>query len=136
MELIEQIKIGNTLDYFGENVVVKSIEHQPCGYYIKAGIINGFVYNVAESFKGVRISVDILKEIGFTYNDYYDNYYIKGHDYEYHSIKYIDGKWIYNLDKSDAGCYYCCELEFLHEIENLYYSLNKIKLNKKATTLK
>ncbi len=77
--------------------------------------------------KPIPLTEEWLLKFGFEYNDYYKNYKIKA-DIYYHSVKLDDGVWCYNNDYSDAGCYFISEIEYVHQLQNLYFALTQTEL--------
>lgn len=75
----------------------------------------------------IPLTEEWLLKFGFEYNDYYKNYKIKA-DIYYHSVKLDDGVWCYNNDYSDAGCYFISEIEYVHQLQNLYFALTQTEL--------
>jgi hypothetical protein len=65
-----------------------------------------------------------LIKLGFEYDEHYNNYVIKAKGY-YNSVGYNDedGDWYYNNDRSNAGCYYITSIQYVHQLENLYFAL-------------
>ena len=92
----------------------------------KQGVINPL------NAQPIEITKEWLLKLGFEHNDYYDNYKVKAGEY-YNSVGYNDEycEWYYNNDSSDAGCYYVTSIKYVHELQNLYFSLNKNELKSK-----
>jgi len=78
----------------------------------------------------IEITKEWLLKLGFEYSNFYNNYKIKAAQY-YNSVRYDyeDCEWCYNNDSSDAGCYYVTSIKYVHELQNLYFALNKEELN-------
>jgi hypothetical protein len=98
--------------------------------------VEGYVYqiqgyeiyvNLVEDYTPIPLTNEWLEMLGFEYNKYYQNFRIKAGDY-FNSIKYIDGEWCYNNDQSDAGCYFVTTVQYVHELQNLYFAINKEEL--------
>ena len=80
----------------------------------------------------IELTEDWLLKLGFEHNDYYNNYKVKAGDY-FNSVKWGDeeNEWWYNNDSSDAGCYYVSCIKYVHELQNLYFAINKQELKHK-----
>lgn len=82
-----------------------------------------------ENLTPIELTPEVLVDwCGFKgVNDkYYNNFLFDNSN----SIKFDkdDDCWWYSLDESDASCYRVCKLDYLHELQNLYYVLNKKEL--------
>jgi hypothetical protein len=95
-------------------------------------IDDGFLINVAQEFEPIPITNELLEILGFEYNKYYQNFRIKAGDY-FNSIKYFEGEWCYNNCESDAGCYFVTTVQYVHELQNLYFAINKEELKDEST---
>jgi hypothetical protein len=74
-----------------------------------------------------------LIKLGFEYDEHYNNYVIKAKGY-YNSVGYNDedGDWYYNNDRSNAGCYYITSIQYVHQLENLYFAMTGEELTYKC----
>ena len=120
-----ELRLGNYLQTDkGDIVVVKLIEYN--------GVIVAPINEEDYDYYTLPIPLNeewILK-LGFNECDYkpYDNFIIKCNNGYYNSIKYYEGEWVYNNDKSDASCYTVTCIKYVHELQNLFYALNKTEL--------
>lgn len=79
-------------------------------------------------YQPIPITEEWLIKLGFIQVfGLYNNFKVKAGDY-WNSVKFIDGEWCYNNDDSDAGCYFVTTIEYVHELQNLYYAINKAEL--------
>ncbi len=80
----------------------------------------------------IEITEEWLLKLGFkkTDNQYMDNYIIKTDVSLFNSVGYDEEekKWYYNNDYSDAGCYFVTYIKYVHELQNLYFAINKNEL--------
>ena len=78
--------------------------------------------------KPIPLTSGWLFKLGFVEGSYlYKNYKVKAGDY-WNSIKFYEGEWCYNNDDSDAGCYFLTTIKYVHELQNLYFAINKTEL--------
>jgi hypothetical protein len=75
-------------------------------------------------YQAMEINEEWLIKLGFEYNKRYNNYVIKAKGF-YNSVGYNDEDcdWYYNNDSSNAGCYYITSIQYVHQLENLYFAL-------------
>jgi hypothetical protein len=102
---------------------VEGYEYQIQGYEISV--------NLPEDYTPIPITNKWLERLGFERNKFYQNFRIKAGDY-FNSIKYIDGEWCYNNCQSDAGCYFVTTVQYVHELQNLYFAINKEELKNES----
>jgi hypothetical protein len=102
--------------------------------------VEGYVYqiqgyeiyvNLVEDYTPIPITNKWLERLGFERNKYYQNFRIKAGEY-FNSIKYFEGEWCYNNDQSDAGCYFVTTVQYVHELQNLYFAINKEELKNES----
>jgi len=80
-----------------------------------------------------------LIKFGFTLNKEDNYYFIQNPDGGIHSIKYLEkdeflneeSGWAYFTDDSDAACHRLCIINYIHELQNLYFAINKTELEVK-----
>lgn len=78
--------------------------------------------------KPIPLTEEWLFKLGFVEGSYlYKNYKVKAGDY-WNSVKFYEGEWCYNNDDSDAGCYFLTTIKYVHELQNLYFAINKTEL--------
>ena len=84
-------------------------------------------------YQALEISEEYLIKLGFEYNKRYNNYVIKVKGF-YNSVGYNDEDcdWYYNNDSSNAGCYYITSIQYVHQLENLYFALTGEELTYKC----
>jgi len=89
---------------------------------------DGDFYHLSD-IKFIPLTEEWLLNLGFEYNNNYDNYVIRARDY-YNSVGWNDEdcEWYYNNDSSDAGCYYVTSIKYVHELQNLYFAINQQEL--------
>ena len=79
-------------------------------------------------YKPIPLTEEWLLKLGFVEGSYlYKNYKVKAGDY-WNSVKFYEGEWCYNNDDSDAGCYFLTTIKYVHELQNLYFAINKTEL--------
>ena len=87
-------------------------------------------------YKPIEITEQGLLRFGFTLNKIHNYYFIQNSDGYIHSIKYFekdefldeDSGWAYFIDDSDASCHRLCMINYIHELQNLYFAINKTEL--------
>ena len=84
---------------------------------------------IDDYFQPIEITKEWLLKFGFEYSEFFKNYKVKAGDY-FNSVKWDDeeNEWWYNNDSSDAGCYYVSCIKYVHELQNLYFAINKQEL--------
>jgi hypothetical protein len=120
-----ELRIGNLVKGIGFNV-----------YWTIEGVKDGAIFASGEwrklsAFEPIPLTEEWLEMLGFEYNKFYQNFRIKAGDY-FNSIKYFDGEWCYNNDQSDAGCYFVTTVQYVHELQNLYFAINKEELKNES----
>jgi hypothetical protein len=118
---ITDFRVGNHLMHpiFNEYTRIKAIAFN--GFYI--GTPEGNPIHISE-FKPIKLSEDILINIGFEMiNKSYFEFKVEGKDLVFEYTKDLNGDW-YMMINEDIQTY----MLYLHEFENLYYSLMKKQL--------
>ena len=120
-----ELRIGNLVKGIGFNV-----------YWTIEGVKDGAIFASGEwrklsAFEPIPLTEEWLEMLGFEYNKSYQNFRIKAGDY-FNSIKYIDDEWCYNNCQSDAGCYFVTTVQYVHELQNLYFAINKEELKNES----
>jgi hypothetical protein len=90
-------------------------------------------------YNPIEITEEGLLRFGFTLNKIDNYYFIQNSDGYIHSIKYFekdefldeDSGWAYFIDDSDAACHRLCMINYIHELQNLYFAINKTELEVK-----
>lgn len=88
-------------------------------------------------YKPIEITEQGLLRFGFLFNKEHNYYFIQNPDGGIHSIKYLEkdeflneeSEWAYFIEDSDAFCHRLCMLNYIHELQNLYFAINKTELN-------
>jgi hypothetical protein len=90
-------------------------------------------YDLDDFYQAMELDEVWLIKLGFEYDEHYNNYVIKAKGY-YNSVGYNDedGDWYYNNDRSNAGCYYITSIQYVHQLENLYFALTGKELTYKC----
>ena len=118
---ITDFRIGNHLEHpvFNGYTTIRAIAFN--GFYI--GTPEGNPIHISE-FKPIKLSEDILINIGFEIiNKSYFEFKVEGKDLVFEYTKDLNGDW-YMMVNEDIQTY----MLYLHEFENLYYSLMKKQL--------
>ena len=118
---ITDFRVGNHLMHpiFNGYTRIKAIAFN--GFYI--GTPAGNPVHISE-FKPIKLSEEILINIGFEMiNKSYFEFKVEGKDLVFEYTKDLNGDW-YMMINEDIKTY----MEYLHEFENLYYSLMKKQL--------
>ena len=86
-----------------------------------------------KDIKPIPLTEEWLLNLGFELNKNknYINYIIIVEDY-YHSVEWDkqETKFRYSDDKSNAWCYTIRHIEYLHQLQNLYFALTNKELTK------
>jgi hypothetical protein len=90
-------------------------------------------------YKPIEITEQGLLRFGFLFNKEDNYYFIQNPDGGIHSIKYLEkdkflneeSGWAYFTEDSDASCHRLCMLNYIHELQNLYFAINKTELEVK-----
>ncbi len=110
------LRLGNLVKYKGEIVKVFEIQNK----FIGAKEGNSFPYFLlAERFNPIPITAEFFKERGYGY-DYHHNDITINSDYR---VEFSLSKG-YLID----GYGLIVEIEYIHELQNLYYALTKTEL--------
>ncbi len=80
------------------------------------------------NFEPILLTEEWLLKFGFKLKQ--NSLFTKKLEYIYNSIKYCDDNkiWIYYNDDNDAGCNAIADLNYVHELQNLYFALTKQEL--------
>jgi hypothetical protein len=102
---------------------------------------DGFCIDFAQRNNGnpLPLTEEWLIKFGFTLNKEDNYYFIQNPDGGIHSIKYLEkdeflneeSGWAYFTEDSDASCHRLCMLNYIHELQNLYFAINKTELEVK-----
>jgi hypothetical protein len=122
-----ELRIGNLVyeiinNYNEEVVKITSLSDMFIGWspYRNTGHHN--------HIKPIPLTEEWLFKLGFVEGSkLYNNYKVKAGDY-WNSVKFYEGEWCYNNDYSDAGCYFLTTIKYVHELQNLYFAINKTEL--------
>jgi hypothetical protein len=94
---------------------------------------------IDDYYKALPLTEEWLIKFGFFYNKEDNYYFIQNPDGGIHSIKYLEkdeflkeeSGWAYFTEDSDASCHRLCMLNYIHELQNLYFAINKTELEVK-----
>ena len=83
------------------------------------------------NFEPILLTEEWLVRFGFEKKE--NGLFTKIFEYTYNSLKYIDEykRWIYYNDDNDAGCNAIADLNYVHQLQNLYFALNDEELTMK-----
>lgn len=118
---ITDFRVGNHVLHpiFNDWTTIRAIAFN--GFYI--GTPDGCPVHISQ-FKPIKLSEDTLIKIGFEMiNKSYFEFKVKGKDLVFEYTKDLNDNW-YMMVNEATETY----MEYLHEFENLYYSLVKINL--------
>lgn len=118
-----ELRIENYVFALGEIRQVLGISNRlrpDCGYYE--------FEDISIPIKGIHLepiplTEEWLLKFGFEYSDHYGNYKIKPKNSFYNSVKHHNNQWFYNNDESDAACYGVTTVNYVHELQNLYFAI-------------
>lgn len=122
--LTSDLRLGN-LVYKGELFPVEVVE------VITELSIETDRHNLCDikKFRPIPITEEYLLKLGFEYNELYANYQIKIIDGNINSLTLFgDGEWNYCNDSLNASCHFIKEVKYIHQLQNLYYSLTNTEL--------
>jgi hypothetical protein len=79
-------------------------------------------------YQPLPLTEEWLLRMGFEKKE--NSLFTKKLEYNYNSLKYCEDYkiWIYYNDDNDAACNYIADLNFVHELQNLYFALTKKEL--------
>jgi hypothetical protein len=82
-------------------------------------------------YQPLPLTEEWLLRMGFEKKE--NGLFTKKLEYIYNSIKYCEDYkiWIYYNDDNDAACNSIADLNFVHELQNLYFALTKKELTMK-----
>ena len=110
-----ELRIGNYVNFNnrlqeGQEPVIKScdfavIEKQP------------------DWVEPIPLTEEWLVKLGFSYNPSFNNFIIDADGFD-NSIKFFEGhEWVYSFDESSNGCYHIAWIEYVHQLQNLFFAL-------------
>lgn len=136
----QELRIWNWVDYFGKKVIVNQIKKDNSKYYlwcIKKPHEIASIYQVIDAFEPIPLNEEILLKCGFLRT----KVPMKS-DIEY--IDYRMGQFVlFILPKGIVEVEFCAahntieergylrEIKYLHQLQNLYFSLTGQELNVK-----
>ena len=140
---IGNLLIANNLLYRkeGENKIacVVGIDSEKEYKELKSSIT---IYHIDDEFKDtygqwikhlepIPLTEEWLIKFGFEKKE--NSLFTKKLEYIYNSLKYCEDYkiWIYYNDDNDAACNSIADLNFVHELQNLYFALTKKELTMK-----
>lgn len=115
---VKQLRIGSHISINGERVEVESLQGGDIVGYITPD--NDWFATESWRFEPIPITPELLAELGFQYRDntYWERWFLGGFDIERkEGSSYFD----YNSE---------IRLEYLHELEDLYYLIYGVELIK------
>ena len=82
-------------------------------------------------YQPLPLTEEWLLKFGFEKKE--NSLFTKKLEYIYNSLKYCEDYkiWIYYNDDNDAACNSIADLNFVHELQNLYFALTKKELTMK-----
>jgi hypothetical protein len=119
-----ELRIGN-LVYFPNNEIVE-IYGVSKDIVIKNNGCDFFPISVID-VKPIPLTEQWLLKFGFEVNEFHKNYKIKV-DYYHHSIKFYENEWVYSNDVSDASCHTIASVNYVHQLQNIYFALTNEEL--------
>jgi hypothetical protein len=132
--IVNELRIGNLLDYFGCTTKVYSIKKDN-QYYISAKMFNTDYYNVIDAFKPIKLTEEWLLKFGFyvvSEKENLEKKWIKDYEIKGEIIFSIDYNQTDDIFTFDFGIGYgwnTKSLKFVHELQNLYFVLTGYELN-------
>jgi hypothetical protein len=112
--------------------IVEEIGHRASlGYYVSLNNQHSGVWlehKERDLILGIPLTEEWLLRMGFEKKE--NGLFTKKLEYIYNSIKYCEDYkiWIYYNDDNDAACNSIADLNFVHELQNLYFALTKKEL--------
>ena len=106
------------------------------GNYVDLGGMRN-LYQITDEILGclnlnpIPLTEEWLIKLGFEKKE--NSLFTKKLEYIYNSLKYCEDYkiWIYYNDDNDAACNSIADLNFVHELQNLYFALTKKELTMK-----
>jgi hypothetical protein len=120
-----ELRIGNYVLCRGAFARVTSISEDGIGYVKQSGIGEGKI--PLKLVKPITLTEEWLLKFGFEVNEFHKNYKIKV-DYYHHSIKFYENEWVYSNDISDASCHTIASVNYVHQLQNIYFALTNEEL--------
>ena len=83
----------------------------------------------------IPLTPEILEKCGFANSEYYRHNHAINAGGCWYSVHYQDDTdeywrgWIFNNDESDAACHRVAKIEFVHQLQNLFFALTGEELN-------
>ena len=122
-----ELRIGNLVkDSIG--VIEISITGES---YFEKPIYDFGKIEFASIYEPILLTEKWLLKFGFEKKE--NGLFTKKLEYIYNSLKYCDDYkiWIYYNDDNDAACNAIADLNYVHELQNLYFALTKEELTMK-----
>jgi hypothetical protein len=116
-----ELRIGNFLEYKTGKIITVGAIHSTCVY--PKGLENGCLSFV--QFKPVKLNKEWFKKLGFTY---YSLPTISDRKTGYYTLKYGSKFKIGRSDDNYAFSNFRKPLQYVHELQNLCFSLTAIEL--------
>ena len=115
-----ELRIGNLVDVIEfKNVEVLGVSMNNIGLKVDSSTFLSVDIN---EINPIPLTEEWLLKLGFKYKKWDDHFIIKNGNY-FNSIKKYDDGWHYNTDESDATCYYLTTIQYVHQLQNLYFAL-------------
>jgi hypothetical protein len=124
-----ELRIGNYIGDKDDIAIVESIDKDGCMVQFINDEKQGF--RISEPIKPLPLTEEWLLKFGFEKKE--NGLFTKKLEYIYNSLKYCEDYkiWIYYNDDNDAACNSIADLNFVHELQNLYFALTKKELTMK-----
>jgi len=118
---IEELRIGNYVNYFENDTIFKVIQIESNGLEVKND--KELTWIETESFEGVPITEEWMLKFGFEKNHKHgiENYVFNNFTY------YPSNKQVKIYDRF-GGSLYVENIEFVHQLQNLYFTVNQKEL--------
>lgn len=116
----QELRISNVIDFEGRNAIVKEID----SVGVKVVFDDGEdIWIDLFQFQPIPLTEDWLIKFGFE-KDEYDPYY----DLLFFEVRFYEGAYVYN-PISEYFPAYGIGLEYVHELQNLYFALTGEELS-------
>jgi hypothetical protein len=125
-----ELRLGNFLQSDTNIIKIVGVVKKDIYYYHNKK--NLYVLELNNlNFQPLELTEEWLLRMGFEKKE--NGLFTKKLEYIYNSIKYCEDYkiWIYYNDDNDAACNSIADLNFVHELQNLYFALTKKELTMK-----
>lgn len=122
----EELRIGNIVDYHGNEVTINSINDTDVGFSDYVPID----YPLLDEIKPIPLTGERLFRLGFSEENVIRYIFRKGiFEVGLDGLDFAQGRWTVRINKC-----LMIKIRYIHELQNLYYALTGEELNYEKAT--